>query len=396
MIASELCQNSVLYAPERAKVRKRFRFQNPTPQEREIGGVKKWYVQYRDADGRKRSRVLGLRSKMSESEARVAVTALLQPFNVGIQKPSPSPTPATFRSYVEDVFIPVKREKWKEGSSDETAIQQIRRHLIPELGETVLRTVERRDLQAILDRKSQDLSTSVVAHLRWTLNSIFKLAQADGIVSKNPAAQLVVPRNCRSGRPRNVLTPEQIDLYLSALGLRERVAASFALIEGMRPGEILARRWNDVAENSLQIDSRVYRGRFGTPKNGKPREVGLSDDTLRMLADLRKLALDREGFIFASETGATPISRDNLWRRYMMPALDKVGLGWATFQVLRRTNATFSKKIGLDPKVAADQRGHGLGVSLAHYTMSDLEQKREVVNRIGSAMTRKPKQKRSA
>jgi hypothetical protein len=48
----------------------------------------------------------------------------------------------------------------------------------------------------------------------------------------------------------------------------------------------------------------------------------------------------------------------------MKPALDKVGLAWATFQVLRRTNASLSHKAGVDPKVSADQRGHGLGVSM--------------------------------
>jgi len=66
----------------------------------------------------------------------------------------------------------------------------------------------------------------------------------------------------------------------------------------------------------------------------------------------------------------------------MFPRLEKVGLGWATFQVLRGTNATFSRKAKVDDKVAADQRGHGLGVSLEVYSLSDLEQKIEAVNRL--------------
>lgn len=66
----------------------------------------------------------------------------------------------------------------------------------------------------------------------------------------------------------------------------------------------------------------------------------------------------------------------------MFPKLEKVGLGWATFQVLRRTNASLSRKANVDDKVAADQRGHGLGVSLEVYSLSDLEQKIEAVNRL--------------
>ena len=80
----------------------------------------------------------------------------------------------------------------------------------------------------------------------------------------------------------------------------------------------------------------------------------------------------------------------------MKPALDKVGLGWATFQVLRRTNATLAKKVGVDPKVSSDQRGHGPGVSMEVYTISDLQQKRQAVGKLDSAVVRKQRQKRSA
>jgi hypothetical protein len=34
------------------------------------------------------------------------------------------------------------------------------------------------------------------------------------------------------------------------------------------------------------------------------------------------------------------------------------------FQVLRRTNASLSRKANIDDKISADQRGHGLGFLL--------------------------------
>ena len=42
----------------------------------------------------------------------------------------------------------------------------------------------------------------------------------------------------------------------------------------------------------------------------------------------------------------------------------------------------------IDDKVAADQRGHGLGVSLEVYSISDLEQKIEAVKKIESEVIR--------
>ena len=95
-------------------------------------------------------------------------------------------------------------------------------------------------------------------------------------------------------------------------------------------------------------------------------------------------------FLFPSEKMSTPLGRDNLWRRYMHPKLKAVKLEWATFQVLRRTNASLSRKAKVDDKVAADQRGHGLGVSLEVYAVSDLEQKIEAVTKLESVVIPKP------
>jgi hypothetical protein len=90
--------------------------------------------------------------------------------------------------------------------------------------------------------------------------------------------------------------------------------------------------------------------------------------------------------VFPSENLKTPLSPDNVWRRSMRPKLEMVGLGWATFQVLRKTNASLSKKAGVDPKVASDQRGHGVGVSLEVYTSSDHSQKREALKKLEAAV----------
>jgi integrase len=100
---------------------------------------------------------------------------------------------------------------------------------------------------------------------------------------------------------------------------------------------------------------------LNTPKNGKAREGAISERTLALIREWAELAEDPspEGFVFPSERLTTPLSLDNLWRRYMLPKLEAAALGWATFQVLRKTNASLSKKAGVDPKVASDQRAMG-------------------------------------
>ena len=83
---------------------------------------------------------------------------------------------------------------------------------------------------------------------------------------------------------------------------------------------------------------------------------------------------------------ATQFMRDKVQRRFIQPKLEKIGLGWVTFQVMRRTNASLGHKRCVDPKVAADQRGHGIGVSMDHYTKADLAQKLAVVSAVDAGV----------
>ena len=189
------------------------------------------------------------------------------------------------------------------------------------------------------------------------------------------------------------LTEEEVNQYLEVFDLREKLVSRLAIFEGMRPGEITALQWKSVTGEAIRVVQRVYRGSLGTPKNGKVREGAISEGTVRLLEEWGELAPDPspDGFVFPSEKLTTPLSADDLWQRTMKPKLEKVGLGWATFQVLRKTNASLSKKAHVDPKVSADQRGHGLGVSMEVYTSSDLEQKRDALRALEAAVLRKPR-----
>jgi len=51
-----------------------------------------------------------------------------------------------------------------------------------------------------------------------------------------------------------------------------------------------------------------------------------------------------EDWVFPSETLKTPLTRDNVWRRSILPKLQEAGLGWVNFQVMRRTHSTLMKQ----------------------------------------------------
>jgi hypothetical protein len=75
-------------------------------------------------------------------------------------------------------------------------------------------------------------------------------------------------------------------------------------------------------------------------------------------------------------------------------------LGWVDFKVMRRTNGSLSHGAKVDPKVSADQRGHGIGVSLDVYTRSNIRQKGAAAKKLedsvlGRKALRTPEQRAS-
>jgi integrase len=133
----------------------------------------------------------------------------------------------------------------------------------------------------------------------------------------------------------------------------------------------------------VAIEQRIYRGKIDRPKTTRSKRLAaLSPDTLTAIELWRAKTFhdDPEAWVFPSETMKTPMGRDNLWRRDIEPKLKAINLDWVNFQVMRRTHASLSRKAGIDPKLVADQLGHGLGVNLDVYTISDLTQRLESVN----------------
>ena len=258
---------------------------------RKHGKHKVWVAQWWE-DGHRRSKVLGKCSRMPKSEAEARMAQILERTNAGAGHPE-KPV-YTFGVYVEQVFLPLCRRKWKESTRMTTELR-FNYHLLPAFAPMQLKAITRYDLQDFLDRKGKELSRSVVDHLRWDLNAIFKTAMSDGVEENNPASALFTPV-CKETGEKRFMTPDQVRRALSVLDLRERLIFRMAVFDGMRPGEILAIQLGNIREHSVLIDKRVYKGNIYTPKGRKgkrtARVVALSPGTVQDLALWRDMLLE--------------------------------------------------------------------------------------------------------
>jgi integrase len=383
MIASDL--NPTLKTHER-KIVRRQRYQQGSLQQRKHGKKKMWVLLYRDGSTR-RYATLGSCSEMSKSSAEKKRDEILGEANA--RNSAVPDADVTFGNFVEAVALPFCRSKWKQ-STAATTENRIRHHLITEFGEAQLRDLRLKDLQSFLNGKSAaGLSKSVVAHLRWDLHQIFKVARAEGYIERDPTQALFTPR-ATEVTVRPTMTIEEVSKHIAVLDQRERVIDHLAIFVGMRPGEILGLQRRHVSKDGTQITikQRVYRGLIDTPKtDASNRTVAIPPTTAAYLREwMECCGVKPDAWLFESENPAKPMWRDNVWYRQMLPRLKKIGLEWANFQVMRRTHASLGHDAGIDPKVSADQRGHGIGTALDVYTQSGAKKRAEAAEQLENAV----------
>ena len=275
-------------------------------QVRSHGRRKNWVVLYREAGVRKYHTV-GLHSKMSKSQAQEKQAEFMKEVNARAAN-APDPN-VTFGDFLESVALPFYRSKWKRSTASTTE-SRIRHHLLSEFGPEKLTGLTLRRLQALLSSKAAASSRSTVAHLRWDLRAIFKLAVAEGYTERDPTGALFTPKEAKVAAAR-VMNRKEAQQHINALDLRERVIDHLALFAGMRPGEILALQRRHVAEDcgELVIEQRLYRGDIDDPKTlSSRRTVGIPSQTAGELREWMRLVVrEPKAWVFASENAAKAI-----------------------------------------------------------------------------------------
>jgi integrase len=357
-------------------------------QRHQAGGLRKqrgrWLGTWWEG-GKRKSRVLGLVKDMTKSKAREEVARLVAESNAECEA---ADKVWHFGEFVEQVFFPYYCRKWKASTRGST-MNRIAIHLVADLNDRELSGLTRDELQDLLDLKAgrEALSYSTVAHLRWDLKQVFDMAVAEGHIARNPALLLFTPKDAKRTK-RAMMTGAEVQTCFRVLGPRERLIAKLAILAGMRPGEIFALTWGEMTSTYANIRQRVYRGVIDSPKTAQSfRRAALSDGLLREIEDWRKLAPSTaaHAWVFPSER-MTPMAKENVWRRWIGPKLEKAGLGWVNFQVMRRTHASLMSDLGVEGKLVADQLGHSLDVNQNVYTQSAVSKRQTAVNMLENSL----------
>jgi integrase len=188
----------------------------------------------------------------------------------------------------------------------------------------------------------------------------------------------------------------------AAAGHRLSALYVLALYLGLRRGELLGLRWQDVGldEAKLEVVHTLQRVggalRLVPPKTeDSARTVPLPPPCVealrvhqhRQAAERAEAWPDWEdyGFVFPSRRG-TPMEPDNLRRSWYQIRL-AAGLGTARFHDLRHTCVTLLLDLGAPPHVVREIVGHSdIEVTMTIYAHVSLEEKRKALGKLGEVL----------
>jgi integrase len=281
-----------------------------------------------------------------------------------------------------EVHGPLRSERTH--ASDRALVERLARHFGPRDARTLTDSDLRKFASVTLETRAAGTVQNALSILRRVLN----LAVRDGLLKANPVPTVgeiiraAHQRDSKGKRPPDAWTHEEADSLLRLAAKHEpgfRPALLAGLHTGMRRGELLALRWEDVDSTRGRVYvRRAARLGGGTKdtKTGRDRATPLS----RTLADeLREQRRRQERatlqgsptpeWVFASPRGHFWQERNftRTWERLRRKA-GKEGIRPLGFHSTRHTFITWALEAGHSPKRVAEWVGASPHVIHRHYS----------------------------
>ena len=254
--------------------------------------------------------------------------------------------------------------------------QFIRCYIKPYLGDKIVSRVTRMDIQKLYRKLKHEgrvhehpeygheLSDTMVLRIHAMLHRCLKDAEAAHVIARNPTDGAAVPK--ANHRPKQILTKEQMDIFLAAVDRNEIWRDFFytELTTGLRRGEICGLQWRDfdADDGRLKICRAVHEERGGklttwdTKTSAGARTITLPPSTVELLRERKKSALTE--WIFPHPWKPEQPTHPSTAYDRLKALLKRAELPDIRFHGLHHTFATHALASGVDVKTLSGILGH--------------------------------------
>ena len=238
----------------------------------------------------------------------------------------------------------------------------VEKHLVPYFGDALLTDIRPADIERFYGTKS-GVSQSMLDKMSLCLNGIFESALENDLCRKNPARN-IHPVSREARRKKQVLTDRQIAALEEYAGQNGRLDVVLLLETGMRRGELLGLRREDIDwENRSYTVIRSVADRYGggvelrPPKWGSTRTNPLSEKAFEIL----RCAARETGFVFPGPNGEA--QSPNTWSQGLARLMERAHREYPDIPVvtaheLRHTYGTALRRRGVDIYTIQKIMGH--------------------------------------
>ena len=281
----------------------------------------------------------------------------------------------------------------------------IETYTIPRIGDIKLKKLTSRHLQKLykdllengrVNRKNgkgnPGLSSTTVRSVHLMLHCAFQRAVKERLIPRNPTEDCIAPKVQKI--EMKILPADHIKSYLDAANARGLLPMFYLeLVSGIRKGELVALRWEDldVEHRTISVSKQALGGLgkelvVNRPKTENSiRAISIPQDAVDLLV-LEHEKHPENPYLFPSPlTGGMyhPDSVVNLHKKILKDA----GLEHIRFHDLRHTFATMALQNGVDVKTVSNMLGHyDAGFTLRTYTHATRQMQEQAAEKMGNFM----------
>jgi integrase len=218
-------------------------------------------------------------------------------------------------------------------------------HLLPFFSEMPIRDISPATVRRYRQQRHEEKKTLKVATVNRDLSVLRRVlywAVEERIIAVNPLGRLRMERERRTKRPVMSIREENLLMAKSPTHLQRIIRC--ALDTGMRRGEILTQRWEDI-----DFDNRILNVTHSKTPEGEARDIPLKGRLYELLLACRR----ERGVVFTFEGSSIKIVKTT-WAS----SLRRAGIRHFRFHDLRHTVNTRMMLAGALQEVRREILGH--------------------------------------
>ncbi len=278
-----------------------------------------------------------------------------------------SPRPSvTFESFAKGLWRSFVANRNYKPSTIGGYQSLIDKYVLPHLGKKIINQIRPEHITNFLeDVHATGVSNKYLLNLYTLVRLMFEVAVEYDLIEVNPVRRkLHRPSWERKEKP--ALTAEEIRRVLERIPERYRTLFITVALTGLRAGELLALRWQNVFADArlITITHSLWKGQLVLPKTKSSlRSIRIPALLARMLEEHRGASrwTAPGDFVFCREDGA-PLNPDYLRKDVLYIAIASAGIervsGAHGFHLFRHSAASIVHAQTRDLKMAQELLGH--------------------------------------